>query len=150
MFALLGKIRIGVSAHTGPTASNEALKNDYAEHAVLEGKPVLQKMGEALDLRNLSFFFDETFCDPGAENAKLMAAHITQSPMPLVIGLSIYQGKSFVVEATTIEHQKTTPSGIVTRLEGKLKLKEAPAGPPFLNAPGRGAAALINPFIQRT
>lgn len=149
MFALLGNIRIGVSAHTGPTASNEALKNDYAEHAVLEGKPVLQKMGEALDLRNLSFFFDETFCDPSAENAKLISAHKTQSPMALVMGLASYAGKSFVVESTSIEHQKTTPSGQITRLEGKLRLKEASGGSALSSGPARGLRALVNPFIQR-
>ena len=152
IFAFLGSIRIGVSALTGPTGSDETRSNDFVEHAVTRGKPVLQDMGEALDTRQLTFFFDETFCSPGAEYSKLLAAIASRSPMPLVFGNGVYLGKSFVVKDLKVGHRKTTQSGSLVRLEATVLLVEAPV-PGLLSFAAGGAVvlgqALINPMTRR-
>ncbi|MFG1409517.1 phage tail protein [Xanthobacter sp. VTT E-85241] len=125
MYAFFGSIIFGVAPLTGPTAESLRLRNTYARHDVIRGKPVLQPIGQELDERNISFFFDETFCVPEAEWARLLAAYQARQPAPLVYGAS-YGGKRFVVETLEQEVQKVSRSGRVVRLASTMSLIEAP------------------------
>lgn len=125
MYAFLGAIMFGVSPLTGPTAEGLRMRNTYARHDVIRGKPVLQVIGQELDERNISFFFDETFCVPELEWARLVSAYQTRTPAPLVYGAS-YGGRRFVVETLEQEVQKTSRSGRIVRLASTMSLIEAP------------------------
>ncbi|MDR6952683.1 hypothetical protein J2X65_002042 [Ancylobacter sp. 3268] len=126
MFAFFGNIILGVTPLTGPKALNETFGNSYARHDVIRGKPVLQLIGEELDTREISFFFDETFCDPAAQWATLWAAYKIKAAMPLVTGVS-FDGRHFVIETLERDVLKTTRSGWrVVRLEATMSLVEAP------------------------
>lgn len=151
MFALLGDITLGLSPLTGPTGSEAGRAVDYAEHAVVRGTPVLQDMGDALGTRRLSFVFDESFCEPAAELAKLHAAIAARSPMALVFGDG-GRPASYVAKTLDETHRKTTAGGTITRLEATLTLTEAPIPIALAfdpTAPAVLARALVNPLTQR-
>lgn len=151
MYAFLGDIQLGLSnIMTGPVGSDESLANTINEHAVLRGKPVPQIAGEELDLRNFSFFFDETFCTPQAEYAKLRAARSSHSILPLVMGNGIYIGKSYAIQNIDITWLKTTPGGSLVRLEADIALIEMPGGGLSIGGGVAGIArAILNPFTRR-
>lgn len=151
MFALLGDIPLGVAALTGPTGSEVGRAVDYAEHPVVRGTPVLQDMGDALGTRRLDFFFDEGFCDVGAELDRLEAAIASRSPMTLALGDGGGRPLSYVVRSLAVTHRKTTPGGTVTRLEATIELVEAPipVGLAFGSAPAVLARALVNPLTRK-
>jgi len=132
MFALLGTIAMGLDPKTGPTALSEKLGNSFARHDVIRGKPVLQDIGRELNTIQLSFFFDETFCDPETEWTKLYACYFLKEPLPFVFG-GTYDGRTFVIETLEKEVQKTSRSGRVVRVEAKMSLIEAPV-PDLLDA----------------
>lgn len=151
MFARLGDIRLGGDHLTGPTAVSETLKADFVEHATARGKPPLQDVGDGLDVSDVSFFFDETFCDPSAEEAVLKAAIRARAPLPYVGGDGAYNGTHYVIIRLKIRTRKTTASGRTTRLDASVDLKEA-AVPSLLNfsasAPAVIARALSNPLTK--
>lgn len=126
VFSLLGKIRIGDATWTGPTASSEGRKASLPEHAVARGKPVVQDTGDELDTKTLEFLFDETFCDPKAEFAKLEDAFAGRTPLPLVGGDGAFDGTRWLIEAVNPQTLKTAPNGRVVRIKVSVSLKEAP------------------------
>lgn len=153
LFAHLGEIELGLSnVMTGPIADAETLANTINEHKVVRGKPVPQNGGEELDKRSFSFFFDESFCDPQAEYARLRAARSSRSVMPLVMGNGAYNGKNYQIKSVRITKQKTTPSGRIVRLDAAIELIEVPGSALSIGGVGLAsvARALINPLIKRS
>ncbi len=132
MFAFLGSIAFGLDPKTGPTALSEKLGNSFARHDVIRGKPVLQDIGRELDTIALSFFFDETFCDPEPEWEKLHACYRLKEALPFVFG-GTYDGRTFVIETLEKKVQKTSRSGRVVRVEAEMSLIEEPV-PDLLDA----------------
>ena len=151
MFALLGDIPLGLSPLTAPTGSGVGRAVDYAEHPVVRGTPVLQDMGDALGARRLDFFFDEAWCEPADELAKLEAAIAARTPMSLVAGNGGGRPLAYVARALDVTHLKTTAAGQPTRIEATLTLTEAPipAGLAFGTAPALITRALVNPLTER-
>lgn len=125
MYAFFGAIMFGISPLTGPNAEGERRRNTLARHDVIRGKPVLQRIGEELDERTLGFFFDETFCNPESEWARLEAAYAVKQAAPLIFGTS-YGGRRYVVETLERDIQKVSRSGRVVRLASTMTLIEAP------------------------
>jgi hypothetical protein len=64
MFITLGTI--GFGKLLGPSGFEGKLAISYAEHQVIEGKPLLQYTGDGLGEISLSFLFHADFCDPQA------------------------------------------------------------------------------------
>ena len=158
MFAMLGGIRLGTSAFTGPTAGGEGIKAAFAQHKVAEGKPVPQDMGDDLATKTLDFFFDEGFCDPVAELAKLEAARLSRQPLPYVTGAGQYFGQRFWIESLSMKMKRTTPAGRLVRLDASLSLIEVPvrdlaafaAAFAQATAPAASSAAGLDPGARRT
>lgn len=142
IFALIGDIRIGDATLTSPDGADEARKATLVRHAVATGKPVVQDMGDELDTRTLSFFFDETFCSPLAELARLEGLMRARSPVAYVGGDGAFRGKRWICANLKVETQKATPAGRATRLKVAVDLIEAPIPSPldFLAALAVGAA----------
>ena len=111
-----------------PTAASDEHANTFAQHDVARGKPVLQTIGEELDTLSFSFFFDEGFCDPGAEKTRLMAAWRSKSPGPLVIPGQLYAGGRFRVERLANTTEATTASGRLVRFSAEIDLIEDAGG----------------------
>ena len=126
MFATLGPFTIGLSPFTGPTKAHETAKATFAKLNVADGKPVLQDKGDELNVKKLSFFFDETFCDPASELDNLQSAFAARMPMPFVPGDASYTGVQYLIESIEVTFKKTTFYGAITRIEAELSLIEAP------------------------
>lgn len=138
MFALFGPVIMSLNPLTAPNGLSEKLGNSFARHDVIRGKPVLQDIGRELDTRELTFFFDETFCTPETEWAKLMTCYLAKEALPFVSG-NAFDGRRFVIETLERTVQKTSRSGRAVRIEATMSLLEAPV-PSLLDA-SLGAAA---------
>lgn len=125
MYAFFGAITFGVSHLTGPARQTDRRRASRARHDVIRGKPVLQEIGDELDERRLEFFFDEVFCDVGAEWGKLLAAYQAKEAQPFISGAS-YNGRRYVVDELSDDVQRTTRRGSVTRISSGLTLIESP------------------------
>lgn len=125
MFALFGPVIMSLNPLTGPNKFSEKFGNSFARHDVIRGKPVVQNIGRELDTREIGFFFDETFCDPGAQWAMLYGAYLMKEALPFIAGYS-FDGRRFVIETLTLEVQKTSKSGVPVRIEATMSLIEAP------------------------
>ncbi|SDQ17283.1 phage tail protein [Pseudovibrio sp. Tun.PSC04-5.I4] len=151
-FASLGSFQLGTtSVMTGPTAADETLANDFHEHKVVRGKPVPQRGGEALDRRSFSFFFDESFCSPEGEYARLVAAKISGAVMPFIPGGGGFFGKHYLIKQLKGTTHKTTEGGRIVRISVSIELVEVPGS--ALSVGGLGiagaAVALLNPLLKR-
>lgn len=146
IIALLGDIRIGDGVWTGPTAANETAKATLVEQKVARGKPPIQDMGDENMVKTLAFFFDETFCSPGAELSKLKRAFRARTPLAYVGGDGAYAGIRWLLEAVTVETLRSTPHGRPTRLKVEVSLRECPGLSPltFFAAIARDAAAALS------
>lgn len=153
----LGSIPFGSDALTGPTGQTIDRANTFAEYAVTRGKPVVHEVGEELDYQTFEFFFDETFCDPSAEKARLETALALKTPLPLMLASGGYNGTRFVVDALAITVQHTDRSGRVVRIEATMTLREAPvtgllgllASIARGRAPALSGRASTNPNLRR-
>lgn len=158
MIYLLGDIALGIAPVTGPTGHDFSMTNTFAQHAPTRGKPVLQDIGSELDTRNFDFFFSEEFCEVELEFAKLNAAFLMKTPMPLSLGSGGYDGKRYVVETLAGRIVKTGARGEPVRIEATIGLLEDPvAGGLFglinsiakARAPAISATATANPDVRR-
>ncbi|PYE87382.1 phage tail protein [Phyllobacterium leguminum] len=158
MIYLLGSIPLGIAPLTGPTAHSYERAATFAQHAPTRGKPVLQEIGEELDTQSFDFFFSEEFCDPGEELAKLEAAFALKSPLPLVLGNGVFNGKRYVVESLSVTVAKTDRGGSPVRIEASISLLEDPiAGGLFSlitslaksRAPAVSKGAAQNPQVKK-
>ncbi len=150
-FALLGDIILGeastgvAGSWTGPVAAGNGRKAALAEHKVSRGKPVLQDHGDDLDARTLEFFFDETFCSPAIELAKLDAAYAARRALPYVGGDGAFDGRRWVIESLDTKVLRTTPGGRIVRMQVSLQMREAAGSPlAFMGRIARAAASALS------
>lgn len=125
IFALLGDIRIGDATWTGPTAAAEKRSAALVELQVARGKPVIQDMGDNNDTKTLTFFFDETFCDPDSELAKLNAAFASRRALAYVAGDGAFSGVRYIIKSISPETLRTTPYGRPVRIAVAVELLQA-------------------------
>lgn len=158
MIYLLGSIPLGIAPLTGPVMHDFSYINNFAQHAPTRGKPVLQEIGEELDTRNIDFFFSEEFCDPATELAKLEMAFALKTPMPLVLGNGIFNGKRYVVETLSGQIVKTNKSGSPVRIHATIGLLEDPVRGGLFSlltsiaasrAPALSGPAATNPDVKK-
>jgi phage protein U len=142
IFALLGDIRIGDAVWTGPDSADEERKAALVEHKVARGKPPVQDMGDDNDTKTLTFFFDETFCEPEAELSLLTTAFEIRQPLAYVGGDGSFRGVRWLVEQLKVKTLKTTLAGRPVRMKVTLKMLECPAPSPltFFSQIARAAA----------
>lgn len=148
IFGFLGDIPLGDGVLTGPSKQGETFKASLPELKVARGKPAVHDTGDELDQQSLEFFFDETFCDPEAELAKLKAAYAARSPLAFIRGAGGYSGARYVIEEMQADTLRTTPSGRATRYHVNLRMKESPIQNPlaWLGAIARMGALALTPW----
>ncbi|WP_197329524.1 phage tail protein [Ralstonia syzygii] len=121
MFALLGDIQFDLITYFD--GFDLQFGADFAEHALIEGKPRLQFVGDKLDEIRIQLAFHAYYCDPEAELAKLKKAVAAHHAMALVLGNGDYKGWFVLTEAQALSTQ-TDKSGTLIALEANITLRE--------------------------
>jgi phage protein U len=81
----------------GFTSLSSTREANYAEHALIENKPKLQRVGQNLEVIEGVMFFDMSFCDPQEEIDKLESSREIGEIMPLIMGDGRFVGE-FVIK----------------------------------------------------
>ncbi|WP_353189530.1 phage tail protein [Pandoraea pnomenusa] len=147
MFALLGDVQFDLITYFDGFESEFGA--DFAEHALIEGKPRLQFIGDKLDEIRIQLAFHQYYCDPEAELVKLKTALAAHQAMALVLGNGDYKGW-FVLTSVQATSKHTDKAGTLVALEAGITLREFvgdkknPLKPPAVqpNPPPADAKAL--------
>jgi phage protein U len=94
------------------------------EHALIENKPRLQRMGDDLETLELKINMHRGFCDPEAQLAALYRYKESSEIIALVFGNGLVYG-SFVVEKIGLEVTAQLPGGSILECSADVTLKEA-------------------------
>lgn len=121
MFALLGDVQFDLITYFDGFESQFGA--DFAEHALIEGKPRLQFIGDKLDEIRIQLAFHLHYCDPEAELAKLKDALAAHQAMALVLGNGDYKGW-FVLTDVQATSKHTDKAGTLIALEASITLRE--------------------------
>jgi len=108
MLAILGEIEFEI---TGGLAGMElSQSSDYAEHALIQGKPLLETVGDALDEVQLSIELHPTLGDVAARVRALQDAMQAHQPLAFVLGNGEFLG-AFVITELSQTHHRTWADG---------------------------------------
>ena len=121
VYLILGDI--GFGQLSSPASFTAKVAASYAEHQVIEGKPLLQYTGDNLDEVNLSFYFHASFCDPQAvwdDIREMAAAH---QSLELSQGNGLLLGRFVITEAERTTNY-AAEDGTLYAFECRLALKE--------------------------
>jgi phage protein U len=166
MYAILGDIEFDLIAYFDGFESRFGV--DFAEHALIDGKPRLEWMADALDEIRIDLAFHQMYCEPEAELARLKSALTAHQAMALVLGNGDYKGW-FVLTEANVTARQTDPWGTLVAVEASITLREFvgdktnPLPPPAVRpdlppvaartlaeASEHGAAALISDASEFT
>lgn len=153
MFAVLGDIEFEVRG--GITGLDLRSTADWAEHALIQGKPLLEWIGEGLDEYSLSIRLHAAIGDPEARLRKLREAKTKHEPMAFVLGSGDYLGV-FVITDLSNSVQRTMADGrlLIATLQvtlreytGKVTRRAVRAGLLSPSIAGTRAAMLNSPKL---
>jgi phage protein U len=151
MYALLGDIQFDLITYFDGFECTFAA--DYAEHAMIAGKPRLQYVGQATDEISIQLAFHHMFCEPETELAKLKDALAAHQALALVLGNGDYKGW-FVLTQVQCTATQTDTTGTITALEATLSLREYvgdpanPLPPPAVQPDVPPVQAVAAPVVQ--
>lgn len=84
------------------TDFSETHAADFAEHAVLKGKPRLQAMGEKLTELNFAIRLHHTLGGVERRYQELLGAKSKQDALPLIIGRGKYKGNFVITDISSV------------------------------------------------
>lgn len=99
MYFMLGSV---VFEPVDLTDFNETHAADFAEHAVLKGKPRLQAMGEKLTELNFAIRLHHTLGGVERRYQELLGAKSKQAALPLIIGRGKYKGNFVITDISSV------------------------------------------------
>jgi phage protein U len=120
MYAQLGNIPFQLIMPTGIDSSQSY---NYAEHQVIEGKPLLQYIGDGLETFNIQIRFHFSYCTPGLELQRLRAEAAKHQALPLLFANGTYKGR-YVIDGIAVTTELTADDGSLMSVDIKLTLKE--------------------------
>jgi phage protein U len=121
MYAILGNIRF--SGLLSPGEFESTKETNLPEIGLIENKPRLQRIGEALEKVTISMRLQALFCDPQAEYTKLDDARKLGIIMPLIMGDGTFQGE-YVIRSLTKSVAASFPDGRPETLDVEAELIE--------------------------
>lgn len=121
MFAAIGNLKFELLL--SPRSFSENRSYVFAEHAVALGRPTLQKIGEALRERSVSFLFHRGFCDPVSSIKSLYEIAEKQVAQVFVLGDGTFAGE-YVIEKIEAVIEKLDDSGAPIWIGASLGLRE--------------------------
>lgn len=122
MFAQLGSTRF--QGLFGFNEFTQGISINLAEHARIEGKPRLQKVGGNLTDLSVGILLHAGFCNPEAEFATLVSSCENAEVLPLIMGNGTYVG-DFVIQSLERNVEHCDPSGNVVSQQLSLSLRES-------------------------
>lgn len=128
MYAQLGNIVF--EGLKGLTAFKSKYAQTLAQHALIDGKPKLQKTGDALDELSIDMTFHRRFCNPETEIAALKAAVTAGSILPLINGMGELLG-NFAVASMEVDTKHSGPTGLIVMASVTATLIEAAENDPL-------------------
>lgn len=121
MFAILGDIEFTVAG--GISGMEWRSSADWAEHARIRGKPLLEWVGEGLDEYNLTIELHPLLGDPAVRLHALRQAKSSHQPLALVMGSGEYLGP-YVVTDLSQATRRATANGHTQAATLQVSLRE--------------------------
>jgi phage protein U len=121
MFAILGDIEFTVAG--GISAMEHSASADWAEHARIQGKPLLEWVGEGLDECNLTIELHPALGDPEQRLRALRLAKSQHQPLAFVMGSGEYLGP-YVITQLNNTVRRATAVGQLMAATVQLSLRE--------------------------
>lgn len=121
MFAILGEIEFTVAG--GISGMEQRGSADWAEHSRIQGKPLLEWIGEGLDECNLTIELHPVLGDPEARLRALRLAKKKHEPLALVMGSGEYLGPYVIVDLNNVI-RRATAVGQIKSASVQVSLKE--------------------------
>lgn len=132
MYAQLGIIIF--EGLRSPSEMEHQVAASYAEHALIHGKPRLQRTGTELERVKLTIQLHSSFCNVQGEIDALKDVVNSGEVLPLVTGYGKYVG-DFIARAVTNEALHSAPNGALISASVDVDLLE------FVNTDKLGSAA---------
>lgn len=121
MYAQLGNIAFeGLKGFDSLTSKKSV---NYAEHALIEGRPRLQRVGTNLEELSISIRLHASFTDPESDISAMETAKEDGEIMPLVLGNGVFAGE-YVILSLSRTLEQTDPLGNIVSAKVSLELKE--------------------------
>jgi len=121
MYAQLGNIIF--TPVKGFTEVSFTSETNLVEHALIDGKPKLQRVGENLETLDISILFDIAFCNPQSEIDALKSSRQAGEVMPLIMGNGRFVG-NYVIRTIDQTNANEAPDGTLLQAEVSLALSE--------------------------
>jgi len=109
MLAILGEIEFEIAGGLAGMELSQA--SDYAEHALIQGKPLLETVGDALDEIQLSIELHPTLGDVAARVRALQTAMQAHQPLAFVLGNGEFLGAFVITELSQVHHRTWADGG---------------------------------------
>lgn len=107
----------------GPELMDKTSAANYAEHALTEGKPRLQRLGSKLTTISMGIRLHRQFCVPENKIAEMASARDTGTILPLITGAGDVMG-DFVITDITETTMRLADDGSMIEVGIQLTLKE--------------------------
>ena len=121
MYAQLGNIVFkGLKGFQGLQSTRET---NFAQHAVIEGKPKLQRIGTNLEELTIGIQFHASFCTPETEISALDSARQDAEVLPFVNGAGEFLG-TFVIKSIRKTMEELGTDGSIKMCTVDLDLME--------------------------
>ena len=114
------KFRLGHS----PSSFSRSVAHVYSQHERIEGKPLLQNIGDELEEIKIDIQLHENFCDPTTALRKIEELAYSHKPESLVLGDGRYFG-NLVIESFEETLLVTHANGHARVIELSISLIEA-------------------------
>lgn len=121
MFAILGTIEFTVAG--GINGMEQSCSADWAEHSRIQGKPLLEWIGEGLDEINLTIELHPMLGDPAERWRSLRQAKSKHEPLAFVMGSGEYIGP-YVITHVSNAIRRATAVGQVVASTVQVSLRE--------------------------
>ncbi|MDH0894352.1 MULTISPECIES: phage tail protein [unclassified Pseudomonas] len=156
MFALLGDIEFELAG--GLVGMEWRETSDWAEHARIAGKPLLEWVGDGLAEYSLEIQFHPMLGDPEVRRKELKKAKDEHQPLKLVLGNGEYPG-AYVITDMSVSPRRSMGDGrlfsgsiriTLREFVGALQDQASPRGLIPAGLAGTNMAALASPDVQAT
>src|SRR4051812_9103190 len=111
MYAQIGDIILSGNYGFNSFTSNDG--NNVVEHALIEGKPKLQSIGQNLTKLSFSININSAFVNPEAEIAKWKQYVSDSTPVPITLGTGEFLGFFILTSANSDIGQTNNDGGII-------------------------------------